>query len=102
MQTTKFLTTIALLVAVIGTPLMAGAGERDKRPARQEVSAKRVIGGFDHGIQPVVHSTSAEAPGHGWRYFTDPVARRAVVISPQGNYYYSNGKGLRWIAAELT
>jgi len=39
--------------------------------------------------------------GHGWRYFSDPEARRAVVISPEGDYYLSRrGKGLRWVAAE--
>ena len=54
-------------------------------------------------LQAVVpHSAAPEAPGYGWRYFSDPATRRAVVISPQGDYYYSRGKGLRWVAAEQT
>ena len=54
----------------------------------------------DHGMQVVANNAAPDAPGYGWRYFSDPVARRAVVISPQGDYYYSRGKGLHWIAAE--
>ena len=48
----------------------------------------------------VAHSAAPDAPGYGWRYFSDPAVPRAVVISPQGDYYYSRGKGLRWIAAK--
>ncbi|MFO1286681.1 MAG: hypothetical protein U1F49_09155 [Rubrivivax sp.] len=49
-------------------------------------------------MQVVPTSTRAGEPGHGWRYFSDPAARRAVVISPQGEYYFSRGKGLRLVA----
>ena len=37
-------------------------------------------------------------PGYGWRYFSDPAAGRAVVISPQGEYFVSRGKGLTLVA----
>ena len=54
-------------------------------------------------MQVVTNSASPDATGHGWRYFSDPATRRAVVISPQGDYYYSSrGKGLHWVAAEQT
>lgn len=37
-------------------------------------------------------------PGFGWQYFFDSIAPRAVVISPDGHYYLSQGDGLRWVA----
>lgn len=33
-------------------------------------------------------------PAHGWQYFADARHGRAVVISPGGDYYYSQGEGL--------
>ena len=103
MKTTTFLASIAMLAAAISTPVLAGDREHDQRRDHQQVSDMRTADGFDQGMQPVVHSAASQAPGYGWRYFSDPVARRAVVISPQGDYYYSSrGKGLHWIAAEQT
>ena len=92
------ITAITLLAAAISAPGLAG----DREPARQNASDKRTADGFDHGMKAVPHSAAADAPGYGWRYFSDPATRRAVVISPQGDYYYSRGKGLRWVAAEQT
>ena len=46
------------------------------------------------GMQTVATDTQAGQPGHGWRYFSDARKGRAVVISPDGDYYYSGGKGL--------
>ena len=51
-------------------------------------------------MHAVRHNAAPDALGYGWRYFTDLGERRAVVISPQGDYYFSRGKGLHWIAAE--
>ena len=48
-------------------------------------------------MHAVSNQAQAGDPSYGWRYFADPAARRAVVISPQGDYYYSRGKGLYWI-----
>lgn len=56
----------------------------------------------DHGMQAVNHTAAAGEPGHGWRYFSDAQAHRAVVISPGGDYYYSHGKGLRLVARTRT
>ena len=82
MKPTTFVAAIAVLTATISTLILAGDREHD------------------HGMQVVANNAAPDAPGYGWRYFSDPVARRAVVISPQGDYYYSRGKGLHWIAAE--
>ena len=100
MQSTTVLTAIALLAAAISTPLLAEDRKNDAQRDNQTTTEKRSAGGFDHGMQMVAHDAAANAPGHGWRYFSDPSTPRAVVISPQGDYYYSRGKGLRWIAAE--
>ena len=106
MQLPPFLASLALLVNAIGTPVLAGGGEPGLQPER--TSAARQHAAKSLAQQPaqaqdmhvVPHATAANAPGHGWRYFSDPAARRAVVISPQGDYYFSRGKGLRWVAAE--
>ena len=100
MQSTTVLTAIALLAAAISTPLLAEDRKNDAQRVSQNTTEHRSADGFDHGMQTVAHDAAANAPGHGWRYFSDPSTPRAVVISPQGDYYYSRGKGLRWIAAE--
>lgn len=100
MQSTTVLASIAMLAAAISTPLLAGDRGHDHRRDRQRATEMRSAEGSDSGMQVVPHDAVADAPGYGWRYFTDPAAPRAVVISPQGDYYYSRGKGLRWIAAE--
>jgi len=101
MKTTPLLASIAMLAAALSTPLLAADREHNPQRDRQHTSQKRTAGGFDHGMQVVANSASPDAPAHGWRYFSDPAARRAVVISPQGDYYYSSrGNGLHWVAAE--
>lgn len=100
MQPTALLASIALMAFAISTPLQAEDREHNQQRDRQQATEKRASEGFDHRMQTVVHDAAAEEPGYGWRYFSDPATPRAVVISPQGDYYYSRGKGLRWIAAE--
>lgn len=102
MHTTPFIASIALLTAAISTPLWAQDSERIVRRAHAHAhtAATRTTGSFDRGMQIVPHDASANTPGYGWRYFSDPARRRAVVISPQGDYYFSQGKGLHWVAAE--
>lgn len=107
MKPTALLASIALLAAAASTPLWA-ADRTDDHPRnpqqapQKQASKKGAAKGFDHGMQAVAHDAAVSVPGHGWRYFTDPAARRAVVISPQGDYYYSRGTGLHWVAAEQT
>ena len=100
MKPTPLLATIALLAAAISTPLLAADREHKPQHARQHAADKRAADWFDHSMNAVRHDAAPDAPGYGWRYFTDPTSRRAVVISPQGDYYYSRGKGPHWIAAE--
>lgn len=54
--------------------------------------------GVDHGMQAVPTTAGPGQPGHGWSFFSHPAADRAVVISPQGEYYFSQGEGLRLVA----
>ena len=98
---------IALLSAALSAPVLAADNDpeqaQDSAPqqAAEKPSPLRRAGDiFDHRMKPVANGAAANTPGHGWRYFSDPAARRAVVISPQGDYYFSRGKGLRWVAAE--
>ncbi|MEO8390539.1 MAG: hypothetical protein ABI893_14105 [Polaromonas sp.] len=102
MKSTTFLVSLGILAAAISTPLLACDQEHSSQRERRHVTDKRTVGGFDHGMQEVRHDASPATPGSGWRYFSDPATRRAVVISPQGDYYYSRGQGLNWVAAEPT
>lgn len=98
MQTTNILASIALMAAAIGTPALAG--DHSKRGDRQQAAEQRAAdAGYDNRMKVVANEAAPEAPAFGWRYFSDPSTPRAVVISPQGDYYYSRGKGLRWVAA---
>lgn len=96
MRTTVILATMAMLGAAAASPAIAADHGRDR--GHQQASA----GGFDHGMQAVPNNAGPQERAHGWRYFSDPQARRAVVISPQGDYYLSRGKGLRWVAGAQT
>lgn len=49
------------------------------------------------GMQVVAVAPGVGEPGHGWQYFSDPRKARAVVISPDGDYYYSHGNGPRLV-----
>lgn len=93
------LAAITLLASASATAALAAGPGRDPANQRPQRSELRSTGGYDHAMQPVAHSAGPQEPGHGWRYFSDPAAHRAVVISPQGDYYLSRGKGLRWAAA---
>ena len=97
MRATPLLAAIAVLSAVFSAPVLAGDhAHKRERPPQTSAPAQT---GYDQGMQVVAHDASPSQPGHGWRYFSDPNAQRAVVISPQGDYYLSQGRGLRWVAA---
>ena len=74
------------------------AERRDNRRDREQARRTRTGDGLDRGMQAVPNTAGPDQPGHGWRYFSDPAASRAVVISPQGEYFFSRGKGLSLIA----
>ena len=93
----------------MGAALLSGQGkdhvqlawdsrQRDERADRKQTKRKRPDDGFDHGMQAVPTNAGPGQPGDGWLYFSHPAADRAVVISPQGAYYFSQGKGLRLVA----
>jgi hypothetical protein len=46
------------------------------------------------GMEIVANTAPSGEPGHRWRYFCDTREGRAVVISPGGDYFYSDGDGL--------
>ena len=50
------------------------------------------------GMQALPISAGPGEPAHGWRYYTDASGDRAVVISPQGEYFLSRGEGLHLVA----
>ncbi len=109
MRTTAILATMAMLAAAVASPAIAGDHGRDRDRGHghghghgHQQASIRSADGFDHGMQAVPNNAGPQERAHGWRYFSHPEARRAVVISPQGDYYLSLGKGLRWVAGTQT
>ena len=100
MKSSTFITCTLALAALGASPLLL-AKDRAHGDAHQRQTAMQTPsdGGFDHSMQAVVHAANVGEPGHGWQYFSDANAQRAVVISPQGDYYLSQGRGLHWVAA---
>lgn len=96
MKSALLLVSIGVLAAAASAPSLAS---RDDHGDREHGTRTRSGDGVERGIQAVPTNARAGEPGHGWRYFSDPHAHRAVVISPQGQYYYSRGKGLSLVAA---
>ncbi|HOM13346.1 MAG TPA: hypothetical protein PLB41_08510 [Rubrivivax sp.] len=107
MKPTLLLATIGVLAAAASASALGAGGA--PAPAGVWASAHcsgdapahrddRSAGACTRGMQAVPHSAGPGDAAYGWRYFTDPAAHRAVVISPQGEYYYSRGKGL-WLVA---
>lgn len=122
MNSTPLLASIAMLAAVASTSSLASDQEqpgRDSTPTsvsrsshdradrhddgdhasdRERSARTRPGDGFDSGMQAASTAAGPGEPGYGWRYFSDPAAGRAVVISPQGEYFVSRGKGLALVA----
>lgn len=97
MKSTIVLASIALLAGSAGTAALASGHERGHDRDHERVRAEAGSARAERGMHAVSNQAQAGDPSYGWRYFADPAARRAVVISPQGDYYYSRGKGLYWI-----
>lgn len=70
----------------------------DERDERNQSQRSRTADGFGQGMQAVSITAGPGQPGNGWRYFTDPAAGLAVVISPQGTYFLNRGDGLSQLA----
>lgn len=127
MKSPLLLASIATLLAIggVSSPARAHESHRDSGARRQavdlpseratestsrstEMRAARRDDRHDHayparefhasGMQIVPTTAGPGEPGHGWQYFSDSAAGSAVVISPQGEYFLSRGKGLRLIS----
>lgn len=88
---------LTLLLALIGA-LALGTSTSSLADDREQDRRAGTGAGFDRGMQAVPTIAGPGQPGHGWRYFCDPAAGRAVVISPQGEYYLNRGEGLSLVA----
>jgi len=99
MPPSTLLPSLVLLATTLSTALLAGGCAQDPQHKRPSASQQRTAPSADQDLHVVPHAAAANTPGHGWRYFSNPAARRAVVISPQQDYYYSRGDGLHWVAA---
>jgi hypothetical protein len=102
MKSSAAFVALAMLAVTTSTPVFAGHSGHASPCDHQNTTNAPAADGFDYGMQEVLNTATPESPAHGWRYFSDPKALRAVVISPQGDYYFSQGNGLQWIAAEHT
>lgn len=78
---------LGVAAATIGLAAQAGDHRKASKDHRQAAS----------GMQAVAVSPKAGEPGHGWQYFSDARQARAVVISPNGDYYHSRGHGLQLV-----
>lgn len=93
MNTRLFFATAGLLAMTAATASLALAGDHHRATKTRPAGPA-----FDAGMQVVPTLAGPGQPGHGWQYFSDARAHRAVVISPQGEYFLSRGKGLRPVA----
>lgn len=75
--------TLTLAAALTGVSSFAGEHRRESKDHRHAAT----------GMQAIAVSPQPGEPGHGWQYFADARKARAVVISPEGDYYYSRGNG---------
>ena len=100
MRTVFSVVTMGILATALGAPAWAGDRQHDgDRQQRQPTVVQRCAGDPGQGMQAIANAAGAQERAHGWQYFSDPAACRAVVISPLGDYYLSRGNGLRWVAA---
>lgn len=100
MKTTAFISA-AVMASLFSAPLLAGQhdeGDLHDSARRQAPVAERSL----QDMHTIPTNVSAQEAGHGWQFFSDPATQHAVVISPQGDYYFSRGKGLHWVAADLS
>jgi hypothetical protein len=96
MKSTLLITSIGLLAAFTGSAVLADSrhsrDDDNDQPRVQHRDAKDAV------MQTVPVNARPGEPGDGWRYYSNAAAHTAVVISPQGEYFYSRGKGPRLIA----
>lgn len=96
MQAATTLASIGIAAALLSTTALAG--DHSDRTQRHASRTERVEA-LNAPWEAIANPAEEGSPGHGWQYFFNPLAARSVVISPDGHYYLSHGKGLRWVAA---
>jgi hypothetical protein len=100
-EETSMHTTRSIVLSGLLALAAAGAFADDTRQDRDregDRAADATHGERIRGALAVVpNGAAANEPGHGWQYFSDAAHRRAVVVSPQGVYFFSRGKGLRQV-----
>lgn len=87
-MTSTFFLTIIASAAVIASA--AAVARPDPAQAGNGHRASPVL-------RAVLNSSQPQDAAYGWRYFSNPRAVHAVVISPSGEYFLSRGDGLRQI-----
>lgn len=96
MHTTRSIVLSGLL-ALIAAGAFADDDTRQYRDRDRERAADATTHGERGALAVVPNVAAADEPGHGWQYFSDAGHRRAVVVSPEGVYYLSRGKGMRQV-----
>lgn len=97
MKSTQLVVSLGVLAALLAGPALAGDHRHGERSDRAHAEARHA-NAADLAMQEVANGAAQNEPGYGWRYFTDVGAQRAIVISPEGDYFLSRGKGLTWTA----
>lgn len=95
-HTPRLLLISLALASACASPFALADGKKQSQQLRHSEARRPSV------MQTIANDAQTGQRGHGWQYFSDHKAQRAVVISPQGDYYFSQGKGLRWVAADLT
>lgn len=83
MKLSKIGVALTLAAAMVAVSSHASDHHRESKDHRHATA----------GMQAISVLPKIGEPGHGWRYFSDPHKARAVVISPNGDYYHSRGEG---------
>ena len=77
---------------------LSGSSSGARSPTQRQYGAgQQAVPHYDHAMRPVANQALPGTSAWGWHYYSAPAALRAVVISPAGDYYFSQGDGLRWI-----
>ena len=92
MSTSTLLAFVAMTAAVVSGATTAQTAQASAQPPRDGGPHRA-----DSNMRAVTNPSLPDQAGHGWQYFSDPRAVRAVVISPVGEYFLSRGEGLRQI-----
>lgn len=91
MTSTYILTTIAALVAAIASTAAVARPDQALPGANAAHISKNLRA--NPVLREVPNRSLPTQAGYGWKYFTDPRAAHAVMISSSGEYFLSLGRG---------